>query len=79
MLLGLATELALNAWQCESHKGPYDRSHDLLDLFDSLDEGTKSRLDGAWPAMRLVAKLSPERATMRAIMFFHKDAFERWR
>lgn len=79
MLLGLATELALKAWQCESRKGPYDRSHDLLDLFDSLDEDTKSRLEGALPAMRLVAKLSPERATMGEIMSFHRDAFERWR
>ncbi len=79
MLLGLATELALKAWQCESRKGPYDRSHDLVDLFDSLDEDTKSRLEGALPAMRLVAKLSPERAMMREILLFHRDAFERWR
>ena len=70
MLLGLATEIALKAWQCEPRNGRYDRSHDLVGLFDSLDVGTKSRLEGALPPMRLVAKLSPQRATMREVLFF---------
>lgn len=79
ILLGLATEIALKAWQCETRSGPYDRSHDLLKLFDSLDRDTKARLEGALPQVHLVAKLSPERATMREILFFHRDVFERWR
>ena len=79
ILLGLATEIALKAWQCETRNGPYDRSHDLVGLFDSLDGGIQSRLEGALPPVRLAAKFSPERATMREILFVHRDVFERWR
>ena len=79
ILMGLATEIALKAWQCETRKGPHDRSHDLLKLFDSLDEDTKQRLEGASPPVHLVAKLTRDRASMREVLFFHRHMFERWR
>ena len=79
ILMGLATEIALKAWQCATREGPHDFSHDLLGLFDSLDEDTKERLEAALPEVHLVAKLTRERATMREVLFFHRDIFERWR
>ena len=79
ILLGLATEIALKAWQCESREGPYDRTHDLIKLFDSLDENTRDRLERGLPEVHLVAKFSRERATIREILFVHRDVFEKWR
>ena len=79
ILMGLATEIALKAWQCETREGPHDFSHDLLGLFESLDEGTKERLEAALPEVHLAMKLTRERATMSEVLFFHRDMFERWR
>lgn len=44
-LLSLATEIALKAWQCrERQKGP-KRTHDLLKLFQSLEQDTQKMLE----------------------------------
>ena len=79
ILMGLATEIALKAWQCATREGPHDLSHDLVKLFDSLDEDTKERLERALPDMHMVAKLTRERTTMREVLLFHRRMFERWR
>ena len=38
VLLTLATEISLKAWQCRERKEKPDHSHDLLELFDGLGE-----------------------------------------
>ena len=45
ILLSLATEIALKAWQCLEREEPPDRTHDLLSLFDSLKQDTREMLE----------------------------------
>ena len=45
ILLSLATEIALKAWQCLEREEAPDRTHDLLRLFDSLKQGTQEMLE----------------------------------
>ena len=85
ILLSLATEIALKAWQCrERKKAPY--THDLLKLFEGLSEGAQIRLEEELPmqldpvSIRLGAhELCPVGAGMRKILEFHRKAFECWR
>lgn len=51
--LALATEIALEAWQCRERKGPPDRCHDLLKLCDGLSEETRSVLQAACPEQEM--------------------------
>lgn len=46
VLLSLATEIALKAWQCREGKAPI-RSHDLFRLFCGLEPATQKRLEEA--------------------------------
>ena len=45
ILLSLATEIALKAWQCLEREEAPDRTHDLLRLFDSLKQDTREILE----------------------------------
>ena len=45
ILLSLAIEIALKAWQCTEREEPPDRTHDLLDLFKSLNQATQEMLE----------------------------------
>ena len=45
ILLSLATEIALKAWQCSEREKAPDRTHDLLRLFDSLKPDTQEMLE----------------------------------
>ena len=45
ILLSLATEIALKAWQCSERQGPPDHTHDLLKLFESLKQDTQDLLE----------------------------------
>ena len=45
ILLSLATEIALKAWQCLEREEAPDRTHDLLILFDSLKQDTQEMLE----------------------------------
>lgn len=45
ILLSLATEIALKAWQCSERQAPPDRTHDLLKLFKSLKQDTQEMLE----------------------------------
>ena len=49
VLLALATEIALKAWQCRERKGPPDHGHDLVELFDALSEDARERLQAQLP------------------------------
>ncbi len=55
ILLSLATEIALKAWQCSERKKPPDRTHDLLKLFESLKQDTQEMLEAR---MRRVSRWS---------------------
>jgi len=74
VLLTLAIEIALKAWQCWERKEKPDHRHDLLELFDGLEETTQTRLAG---------KLSEEAYLplmgMREVLDFHRKTFECWR
>ena len=45
ILLSLATEIAVKAWQCSEREKAPDRTHDLLRLFDSLKQDTREMLE----------------------------------
>ena len=49
VLLALATEIALKAWQCHERNGPPDQTHDLLKLFLGLREDARRRLSEKMP------------------------------
>lgn len=53
ILLSLATEIALKAWQCRERKGKPEKIHDLLRLFEGLESRTQERLEAR------MRKLSP--------------------
>ena len=53
ILLSLATEIALKAWQCSERQEPPDRTHDLLKLFESLKQDTQEMLES------MMRKVSP--------------------
>ena len=55
ILLSLATEIALKAWQCSERQEPPDRTHDLLKLFESLKQDTQEMLEAR---MRNVSRWS---------------------
>ena len=44
-LLSLATEIALKAWQCWERKKAPERTHNLLELFESLEQNTQEMLE----------------------------------
>ena len=53
ILLSLATEIALKACQCSEREKAHDKTHDLLCLFDSLEQDTREMLESR------MRKLSP--------------------
>ena len=54
ILLSLAMEITLKAWQCREQKGKPDRNtHGMLKLFNSLEPGTHEMLEAR------MRKLSP--------------------
>lgn len=55
ILLSLATEIALKAWQCLERQAAPDRTHDLLELFKSLEPDTQEMLESR---MRKVSRWS---------------------
>lgn len=44
-LLSLATEIALKAWQCRERQKAPERTHNLLELFQSLEQDTQEMLE----------------------------------
>ena len=74
ILLSLATEIALKAWQCSERQAPPDRTHDLLKLFESLKQETQEMLEAR---MRKVSRWSTnaERMGMRELDRDIQDMF----
>lgn len=71
ILWALGIEIALKAWVCRNSKGSRPKGHDLLDLFDELDEKTKHLLEEAWKRGRGKGTADdpvPEMATPRRVL-----------
>ena len=79
ILLSLALEIALKAWQRRERQGAPDRSHDLLQLFEGLEEATQKRLQAKMPPM--VDPLVGEtlREGLRELLRSHQNAHTVWR
>ena len=82
VLMALAMEIALKAWQCRERKRKPDRGHDLLKLFESLEEKTQARLQASKPDLLdpiLGTKFPPVLPGLKSILSSHRKEFERWR
>ena len=76
ILLSLAAEIGLKAWQCRERNGPPDKTHDLLALFDALGENTRRRLEDKMPEVpSLVARLPPYYPGIRDALSQNKNLF----
>ena len=80
ILLSLAAEIGLKAWQCKERNGPPDKTHDLLKLFDGLGENARRRLEDKMPEVpRPVAGLPPIYPGIRNVLCQNKNLFVEWR
>ena len=79
ILLSLATEIALKAWQIREGKKKPDQTHDLLKLFESLELGTQEILEARMWQLSPPSVLFLTKHPLRDVLCSHKDAFERWR
>ena len=79
ILLSLATEIALKAWQVRERKKNPDWTHDLLKLFKCLKPDTQEMLEARMRKLSPPAVLFLTKHPLRDVLCSHKDAFERWR
>ncbi len=82
VLMALAMEIALKAWQCRERNGKPDKSHNLLKLFDNLEDKTQAQLEARMPDVLdpyLGSKFPPVMPGLRKTLSSHSKAFERWR
>ena len=76
ILLSLATEIALKAWQCRERNGSPDQSHDLLKLFDGLREDAQRQLEEKMPEVpSRLPGLPPTYPGIRSALSLNKDVF----
>ncbi len=79
ILLSLALEIALKAWQRRERQDAPDRSHDLLQLFEGLEEATQKRLQAKMPPMVDPWTRETLRAGLRELLSSHQNAHTDWR
>lgn len=79
ILLSLAIEIALKAWQRRERPGAPDHCHDLLQLFDGLEEATQKRLEAKMPAIADPLVGETIREGLRELLCSHRTAFIKWR
>ncbi len=82
-LLSLATEIALKAWQCRERQKAPDHIHNLLELFESLEQDTQEMLEArmqkqspcpVWAGQPGMQNLSPcEQEMLGAKMYPLRD------
>ncbi len=78
VLLALAAEIGLKAWhRSEGNKVP--KTHDLLDLFDTLGEKARRRLQDKMPEVPGEIPEFPVYPGIRDALRQNKDIFTRWR
>lgn len=82
ILLALATEIALKAWQRRERAGAPDHNHNLVALFEALNEETQDILEARCPkdvipsALKVFGSIP---SGMRGTLEIHRDTFIRWR
>jgi hypothetical protein len=81
VLLTFAMELALKAWWARENKdSDVPKSHDLLKLFDGLNEDTRTRLESAHPEVpHPLRGFPPIRPGLRSMLDSNSTAFVEWR
>ena len=80
ILLSLATEIALKAWQCRERKDDPDRTHDLLDLFMGLEPETQDLLQAKMPGWPEIPEMSPfNHGSLAKLLWSHRDSHTDWR
>ena len=79
ILLSFAIEIALKAWQRRERQGAPDHGHDLLQLFEGLEEATQKRLEAKMPAMVDPWLGETLREGLRELLSSHRNAFIKWR
>ena len=80
ILLSLATEIALKAWQCRERKNAPDRTHDLLDLFMGLEPETQELLQAGMPGWSEILGGTPfTYGSLAELLWSHRDSHTYWR
>ena len=82
VLLALATEIALKAWQCRERQEKPDHDHDLLRLFEGLREDTQAWLEAKLPEIPdplLGSEFPPIHPGIRVTLSSNRNLFEKWR
>ena len=79
ILLSLAIEIALKAWQRRERQGAPDHCHDLLQLFEGLEAATQKRLQAKMPPLLDPWLGETLREGLRELLCSHRDAFIKWR
>ena len=80
ILLSLATEIALKAWQCRERKDDPDRTHDLLDLFIGLEPETQDLLQAKMPGWPEIPAMSPfNHGSLAELLWSHRESHTYWR
>ena len=77
-LLGLAAELALKALHLREG-GTAPKSHDLIELFDRLSEGTRRRIERKMPGAPGPPGLPSVRPGIREALGANRTLFVEWR
>ena len=79
VLLSLAVEIGLKAWHRSEGKETPFKTHDLLELFDSLGENTRRRLEDKMPEVPGPIPDWPIYPGIRNALRQNKDIFTQWR
>lgn len=79
VLLSLAVEIGLKAWRRREGNGAPFKTHDLLELFDSLGEHTRRRLEDKMPEVPGPIPDWPAYPGIRTALRQNKDIFTEWR
>lgn len=81
VLLTFAMELALKAWWARENKDcDVPKTHNLLKLFDGLNENARTRLEHAHPEIpNMHPGLQPIRPGLRSMLASNSATFIEWR
>ena len=82
ILLALAAEIALKAWQFRERNDPHDHGHDLLKLFEALSPEARDILEAQYPKDLFppdLHVLGPVPSGMRRTLEIHRETFVHWR
>ncbi|MDE2717667.1 MAG: hypothetical protein OXI33_11730 [Chloroflexota bacterium] len=79
ILLSLAVEIALKAWQRKERVAPPEREHDLLKLFNALSEDTQKRISALMPEAVAPAILPEAASGIETALFRNRKLFVEWR